>query len=150
MCIRDRSKANRLHCSTADKAPQRTSLPSSLSAKLVRRSRAKDAASTSKGTPKLLSREARAKALFCANPLCGDKRIRTSSYARSERASALDRLGPTGSDLRKFLTNKRKSESFSNYFPLLSTSGMSAGDTPLGPLPAGTNPRHFSRPTISF
>ena len=70
------------------------------------------AASAPKGVSKVLSREARTEALFSANPLCGDKRSRTSSYARSKRASVLDRLGPTGSDLREFLTNKRKSESF--------------------------------------
>jgi len=100
------SKANRLRTSIADKAPQRASLPSSSSAKLTLCSGAKGsslnvdsvayAASTSKGTPKVLSREARAEALFCANPLCGDKRSRTLSYARSNRASVLDRLGPTG------------------------------------------------------
>jgi len=116
------SKADRLCNSIADKAPQRAPLPGSSSAKLAPRSGAKGlslsvdsvayAASTSKGTPKVLSREARAEALFCANPLCGDKRSRTSSYARSKRASVLDRLGPTVSDLRGFLTSKRKSESF--------------------------------------
>ena len=104
------------------KAPQRASFPSSSTIKLSPRSGVKGlslsadsvahAASASKGIPKVLSREARTVALFCANPLCGDKRSRTSSYARSERASALDRLGPTGSDLRKFLTGKWKSESF--------------------------------------
>jgi len=116
------TKANRLRSGIADKAPQRASFSSSSSAKLTLRSGAKGlslsvdsvayVASTSKGTPKVFSREARAEALFCANPLCGDKRGRTSSYARSNRASALDHLGPTGSDLREFLTNKRKSKSF--------------------------------------
>ena len=87
-------KANRLRSSIAGKAPQRASLSSSSGAKLA------------------LCGEARTEALFSANPLCGDKRSRTSSYARSKSASGLDGLGPTGSDLREFLTNKRKSESF--------------------------------------
>ena len=92
------SKANRLRSSIADKAPQRASLPSSSSAKLALCNGAKGsslnidsiayATSAPKDTPKVLSREARAEALFCANPLCGDKRSRTSSYVRSERASA--------------------------------------------------------------
>ena len=104
------------------KAPQRASLPSSSSTKLALRSGAKGsslsvdsgayAASTPKDIPKALSREARAEALFSANPLYGDKKNMTSSYVQPNRASALDRLGPTGSDLREFLTNKRKSESF--------------------------------------
>jgi len=110
------SKANRLRSSIADEAPQCAPLPSSSSAKLAPRSRVKGlslsvdsvayAASTSKGTPKVLRREARAETLFCANPLYGDKRSKTSSYARSNRAFVLDHLGPTGSDLREFLTIK--------------------------------------------
>ena len=122
MCIRDRSKANRLRSSTADKAPQRAPPSGSSSAKLLPCGGAKGlslstdsvayAASAPKGVSKVLSRAARAEAPCSANPLCGDKRSRTSSYARSKRASTLDRLGPTGSDLREFLTNKRKSESF--------------------------------------
>jgi len=116
------SKANHLRSNIADKAPQRTSLPSSSSAKLALYSGAKGlslsvdsgayAASAPKDIPKVLSREARAEALFSANPLCGDKKNMMSSYAQSNRASALDYLGTTGSDLREFLTSKRKSESF--------------------------------------
>ena len=74
--------------SIADKAPQRASLSSSSSAKLALCGGAKGlslsadsvayAASTSKGIPKALNRDARAEALFSANPLCGDKRSRTS------------------------------------------------------------------------
>ena len=102
-------KANHLRNNITDEAPQRASLPSSSSAKLALCSRAKGsslsvdsgayAASTPKDIPKVLS-------------LYGDKKSRTSSYAQSNRASALDRLGPTGYDLREFLTSKRKSESF--------------------------------------
>ena len=93
----------------ADKAPQCASLPSSSSTKLALRSGAKGsslsidsgayAASAPKDIPKVLSREARAKALFSANYLCGDEKNRVSSYAQSNRASALNRLSPTGSDL---------------------------------------------------
>jgi len=72
------SKANRLRSSIAGKAPQRAPLSSSSDAKLA------------------LCGEARTETLFSANPLCGDKRSRTSSYARSKRASALDCLGPMG------------------------------------------------------
>ena len=116
------SSANHLRSKEADKAPQRASLPSSSSAKLALRSRAKglslsidsDAYATSapKDIPKVLNREVRTKALFSANYLCSDERNRASSYAQSNRASALNRLSPAGSDLREFLTNKRKSESF--------------------------------------
>ena len=88
------SKANCLRSSIAGKAPQRAPLSGPSSAKLAPVG------------------EARTEALFSANPSCGDKRSRTSSYARSKRASALDRLGPNGSDLMEFLTSKRKSESF--------------------------------------
>ena len=94
----------------ADKVPQCASLPSSSSAKLALCSGAKGlslsvdsgayAASAPKDIPKVLSREVRARALFSANYLRGDKKNRTSSYAQSNIASALDRLGPTGSDLR--------------------------------------------------
>jgi len=114
------SKANHLHSSTMDKAPQRAPLSSSSSTKLMLCGEAKGlslsadsiASSAPEGFSKVLSRGAKTEALFSANPLCGDKRSRTSSYTRSKRASALDRLGPTGSDLREFLTNKQKSESF--------------------------------------
>ena len=70
------SKANHLCSNIADKAPQRASLPSSSSAKLALRSRAKGsslsvdsgayAASAPMGAPKVLSCDATAKAL-CAN-----------------------------------------------------------------------------------
>ena len=58
------------------------------------------AATAPKDIPKVLSRKVRAKALFSINYLCGDEKNRTSSYVQSNRASALDRLGPIGSDLR--------------------------------------------------
>ena len=113
---------NHLRSNIAHKAPQRASLPSSSSAMLALRCRAKGsslsvdsgayAASAPKDIPKVLSREVRAKALFSANYLRGDKKNRAPSYAQSNRTSVLDRLGPTGSDLREFLTSKRKSESF--------------------------------------
>ena len=85
------SKANHLRDNIADKAPQRASVPSSSSAKLALRSGAKGlslsvdsgayAALAPKDIPKVLSREARAEAPFSANPLCGDKKNRTSSHA---------------------------------------------------------------------
>ena len=116
------SRANHLRSKTADKAPQRALLLRSLSTKLALRSEARGsslsvdngahAASALKGIPKAFSRKVRAKALSSANHFCGDEKNRTSSYAQSNRASALDHLGPAGSDLRKFLTSKRKSESF--------------------------------------
>ena len=81
------------------------------------------AASAPKGVSKVLSREAKAEALFSANPLCEDKRSRTSSYTRSTRASALDCLDPTGSNLREILTNKRKSESFRTTPPCCQQMG---------------------------
>jgi len=43
------------------------------------------AASAPKGVSKALNREARAEALFSANPLYGDKKSRTSFYAQSKR-----------------------------------------------------------------
>jgi len=132
------------------KAPQRASLPDSLSVKFALRSGAKGsslgadsdayAASASKGAPKVLSREARAKALSSANRLCGDEKNETSSCvslpkladakstphrvmskkmvsklpehinARSTRVSALSRLSSARFDLREFLASKRKSE----------------------------------------
>ena len=75
------------------------------------------AASAPKGVSKTFSREARAKAIFSANYLYGDEKNRASFYAQSNRASVLDRLGPTGSDLREFLTSKRKSENLSKLLP---------------------------------
>ena len=118
-----------VHSRIADKAPQRAPLSSLSSAELAPCGGVKGlspsadivayAASAPKGVSKVLSREARAEVLLCANPLCGDKRSRTSSYARSKRASALDRLGPIGSDLREFLTNERKSESFRTTPPVV-------------------------------
>ena len=93
------SKANRLRSSIAGKAPQRAPLSSSSSTKLAPVGKA------------------RTEALFSANPFCRDKRSRTSSYAQSKRASALDCLSPNGSDLREFFTNKRKSESFRTTLP---------------------------------
>jgi len=88
------------------------------------------AASAPKGAPKVLSREARAKALSSANHPCSDERNEASSCvsfpklaskkvvselperinARSTRASTLSRLNSAGSDLREFLSSKRKSE----------------------------------------
>ena len=85
------SKANCLRSSIAGKAPQRAPLSSASSTKLS------------------LYGEARTKALFSANPICRDKRSRTSSYVRPKRAFALDCRDPTGSDLRKLLTNKQTS-----------------------------------------
>jgi len=93
-----------------------------------------------KGATIALSREARNKALSSANHLCGDEKNEASSRAslpkpadakfapykvmskkvvsklpeqinvRSTRVSALSRLSSAKSDLREFLTNKRKSE----------------------------------------
>ena len=100
------SRANNLRSNIADKAPQRASLPSSSSTKLALRSGAKGsslsvdsgayAASAPKDIPKVLSHEDRVKALFSANYLRCDEKNRTSFYAQSNRASVLDRLGPTG------------------------------------------------------
>ena len=70
------------------------------------------AAPAPKDIPKVLNCEARAKALFSANYLCDHKKNRASSYAQSNRASALNCLSPAGSDLREFLTSKRKSGPF--------------------------------------
>ena len=105
------SKANRLRSSTADKAPQRAPPSGSSSAKLMSCGRAKGlspsvdrgayATSAPKCIPKVLSHEARAKALSSANYLCGGEKNRTSFYVQSNRTSALDHLGPTGSDLRE-------------------------------------------------
>ena len=116
------SKANHFRNNITKKAPQRALLPSPSSAKLKLCSGAKGsslsvdsgayASSAPKDIPKVLSREVRAKALFSANYLRGDKKNRTSSYVQSNRASALDRLGPARSDLREFLTSKQKLESF--------------------------------------
>ena len=84
------SKANHLRSNIADKAPQRASLPSLSSNKLALCSGAKGlslsvdsgayAASAPKDIPKVLRREVRAKALFSANYLCGDKNNRVSFY----------------------------------------------------------------------
>ena len=78
--------ANHLRRNIADMAPQRASLPGSSSTKLTLRSGAKGSslsvdsgaytASAPKDIPKVLSREARAKTLFSANYLCGDKKNR--------------------------------------------------------------------------
>ena len=86
------SKANRLRSSIADKAPQRASPPSSSSAKLVLCGGAKGsslsvdsgayATSVPKDIPKVLNREARAKALFSANYLCSDERNITSAVMK--------------------------------------------------------------------
>ena len=115
------SSAKHLRNKAANKAPQCASLSKSLSVKSALRSEAKGSslgadssayvASAPKGTTKVLSREVRTKALSNANHFCGDEKNRTSSYAQPNRASALDRLGPAKSDLRRFLTSKRKSES---------------------------------------
>ena len=83
------SKANCLRSSIAGKAPQRAPLSSSSSAKPA------------------LCGEARTEALFSANPICRDKRSRTSSYVRSKRAFALDCRDPTGYDLRKLLMDDK-------------------------------------------
>jgi len=116
------SSANHLRSKVADKAPQCAPLPSSSITKLALRSGAKGSslsvdsgayvASAPKGIPKVFSCEARGKALSSANHLCGDEKNRTSSYVQSKRVSELNHLSPAGSDLREFLTSKRKSESF--------------------------------------
>ena len=59
--------------------------------------------------------EARTKALFSANPICRDKRSRTSPYVRSKRAFALDCRDPTGSDLRKSLTDRQTSSPYCQH-----------------------------------
>ena len=149
MCIRDRSRANHLRSNIADKAPQRASLPSSSSTKLALRSGAKGSslsvdsgaygASAPKDIPNVLSREVRAKALFSANYLCGDKKNRASSYAQSKRASALNRLGRPGLTC-EILDKQTEVRVFPNFSLLLLTSGMSVGDRPvhcrLGPISA--------------
>jgi len=114
------SGANLLRSKMASKAPQCASLSGSSIAKFALHGGAKGlslgvdsgvyAVSAPKGVPKVLSREARAKALSSANHLCGDEKNRASCYAQSNRASALSRLSPATSDLREFLTNKRKSD----------------------------------------
>jgi len=114
------SGANLLRSKVADKAPQHASPPSSSSTKLALRSGVKGlspsvdsgayAASTSKSIPKVLSREVRAKALSSTNHLCSHEKNKASSYAQSSTTSVLSRLSPTTSDLREFLTNKRKSD----------------------------------------
>ena len=117
------SSANHLRTKEADKAPQCAPFSSRSSTKLALRSGAKGsslsvdsgayAASAPKDIPKVLSREARGKALLSsANHLCGDEKNRASFYAQSNRNSALNRLSPAGFDLREFLTSKQKSESF--------------------------------------
>ena len=78
------SSANRHHSKVANKALQHASLPYSSSLKFALRSGAKGSslgadsgayvASAPKGAPKVLSREARAKALSSANHLCSDER----------------------------------------------------------------------------
>ena len=87
------SKAKPLRSSIADKAPQHAPLSSSSSTKVAP------------------GGEARTEVLFSANSFRGDKKNRTLSYVRSKRASALDCLGPSGSDLQELLTNKRTSSS---------------------------------------
>ena len=99
-------------------------------------------ASAPKSAPRVLSREARAKALSSGNHLCGDEKNEASSYvsfskltdakstphtvmsrkvaselpehidARSTKVSALSRLNSAGSDLQEFLASKWKSEYF--------------------------------------
>ena len=98
-------KANPLRSDIADKAPQRAPLPSSSSAKL-----------TSVG-------EARTKALCSANPFCRGKKNGTSSYLHSQRVSTRDYSGSDGPDLREFLANKRKLESFRTAFPCCQQRG---------------------------
>jgi len=105
MCIRDRSKANRLRSGIAGKAPQHAPL------------------SSSSGTKLALRGEGRTEALFSANPFCEDKSSRTLSYVQPKTASALDCLGPNRSDLQEFLTNKRKSESFRTTPPFCQQVG---------------------------
>jgi len=85
------SKAHPLYSSIVGKAPLRALSSSASSTKFA-----------SDG-------EARTEALFSANPFCRDKRSRTSSYLRSKRAFALDCRDPTGSDLRKLLTDRQTS-----------------------------------------
>ena len=152
------SSANRLRSKEADKAPKCAPLPSSSSTKLALRSGAKGsslsvdscayAASAPKDIPKVLSREVRTKVLFSANYLCSDEKNRTSSYMQSNKASALDRLGPTGSDLREFLTSKRTSESFQTSSSCCQQVGCQLTTVHLvlcrlGPIPA-TPPRRRS------
>jgi len=130
------SGANHLRNKATSKASQHAS-----SVKFALRSGAKGsslgadsgayAASAPKGAPKVLSREARAKALSSANHLCGDEKNEASSCVslpklaskkvvsklperinvRSNRASALSHLNSAGSDLREFLASKRRSKS---------------------------------------
>ena len=86
-------RVHRLRSSIAGNAPQRAPLSGSSGSKLALRG------------------EARTQALLSVDPFCRDKRSRTSSYTRSKRASVLDCLGPSGSDLQELLTNKQTSSS---------------------------------------
>jgi len=129
------SSANHLRNKVANKGPRRASRPESLSVKSPLRSGAKGsslgadsgayAASAPKGATKVLSREARTKALSSANHLCGDASLPKPAdaksaphkamskkviNARSTHVSALSRLSSAKSDWREFLTSKRKSE----------------------------------------
>ena len=86
------SSANHLHSKVANEAPQCASLPGSLIAKFSLRGGAKRlslgvdsgayTASAPKGLPKVLSHEARAKALSSANHLCGDEKNRACTHLR--------------------------------------------------------------------
>jgi len=74
-------------------------------------------------THRVHGREARTKALFSANPFCRDKRNGTSSYVHSKRVSTRDHSGSDRPDLREFLANKRKLESFRTTSPCCQQSG---------------------------
>jgi len=132
--------ASHLRNKTATKAPQRASLSKSSGVKSTFQREVKGsslgadsgdyAASAPKGTTRVLSREARTKALCSANCLSGNAKNEASSRAslprpsskkviskspehintRSARVSALDRLSSVNTELREFLTNKRKLE----------------------------------------
>ena len=94
------SRANHLCSKEANKAPHRASLPSSSSTKLALRSGAKGsslgvdsgayAASAPKDAPKVLSREARAKA-HCANNEATAVPLTSSALLGSARLAANDK-----------------------------------------------------------
>ena len=144
------SNAKHLRNKAVNKAPQCASLSKASGVKFAPRSKAKGsslgadsgayAASALKGATKVLSREARTKALSSVNCLCGDEKNEAPSRASLPRpadaksvphkamskkvmskspeqinapfarVSALSRLSSIKSDLREFLTNKRMLE----------------------------------------
>jgi len=92
------SSANHLRSKVANKAPHRASLSGSSSVKFALHSGAKGlslsadsgayAASAPKGAPKVLSREAKAKALFSTNHLCDDVKNNASSCVSLPKLSS--------------------------------------------------------------